>query len=116
MGLRDTTTGLAGDQQAVIDIGSNTVRLVIYGGPARAPVVLLNEKVSARLGKGVAENGKLSDKAMNAALVALGRYAAMLRARGINRVHTVEVEDQVTKRRDRPTTKPRKAKLDSKSR
>lgn len=89
MGLRDTTTGQAGDQQAVIDIGSNTVRLVIYGGPARAPVVLLNEKVSARLGKGVAENGKLSDKAMNAALVALGRYAAMLRARGINRVHTV---------------------------
>lgn len=89
MGLRDTTTGHAGDQQAVIDIGSNTVRLVIYGGPARAPVVLLNEKVSARLGKGVAENGKLSDKAMNAALVALGRYAAMLRARGISRVHTV---------------------------
>lgn len=89
MGLRDTTTGHAGDQQAVIDIGSNTVRLVIYGGPARAPVVLLNEKVSARLGKGVAENGKLSDKAMNAALVALGRYAAMLRAHGISRVHTV---------------------------
>ena len=24
---------------AIIDIGSNTVRLVIYGGPARAPVV-----------------------------------------------------------------------------
>ncbi len=89
MGLRDTTNGHAGDQQAVIDIGSNTVRLVIYGGPARAPVVLLNEKVSARLGKGAAEHGKLSDKAMNAALTALGRYAALLRARGIRRVYTV---------------------------
>lgn len=90
MTLREKTSGRAGaDQQAVIDIGSNTVRLVIYGGPARAPVVLLNEKVSARLGKGVAENDKLSDKAMDAALVALGRYAALLRARGIDRVYTV---------------------------
>lgn len=88
--MRDAITGQSGsDQQAVIDIGSNTVRLVIYGGPARAPVVLLNEKVSARLGKGVAENGKLTEKAMKAALVALGRYAALLRARGIGRVHTV---------------------------
>lgn len=90
MGLREAITGTNGnDLQAVIDIGSNTVRLVIYGGPARAPVVLLNEKVSARLGKGVAEHGKLSDKAMTAVLAALGRYAALLRARGIRRVHTV---------------------------
>lgn len=90
MGLRDAITGHnTNDNKAVIDIGSNTVRLVIYGGPARAPVVLLNEKVSARLGKGVADNGRLSDKAMNAALTALGRYSALLRARGITQVHTV---------------------------
>jgi len=88
MGLRKTT-GQAGDQQAVIDIGSNTVRLVIYGGPARAPVVLFNEKVAARLGKGVAENGKLADKAMNTALSALGRYSALLRAQGVSKVHTI---------------------------
>ncbi|MEQ8772084.1 MAG: Ppx/GppA family phosphatase, partial [Erythrobacter sp.] len=36
--------------RAIIDIGSNTVRLVIYGGSMRAPTVLLNEKVTARLG------------------------------------------------------------------
>lgn len=90
MKLRDrNSNGAPADQQAVIDIGSNTVRLVIYGGPPRAPVELLNEKVAAKLGKGVAENGKLSDKAMASALAALGRYAALLRARGINRVHTV---------------------------
>ncbi len=90
MKLRDrNSNGAPADQQAVIDIGSNTVRLVIYGGPPRAPVELLNEKVAAKLGKGVAENGKLSDKAMNSALAALGRYAALLRARGITRVHTV---------------------------
>lgn len=90
MRLRERSSGAApADQQAVIDIGSNTVRLVIYGGPPRAPVELLNEKVAAKLGKGVAEDGKLSEKAMASALAALGRYAALLRARGITRVHTV---------------------------
>jgi exopolyphosphatase/guanosine-5'-triphosphate,3'-diphosphate pyrophosphatase len=90
MGLRDTILGQGGnDRQAVIDIGSNTVRLVIYGGPSRAPVVLLNEKVSARLGKGVAENGRLSPKAAAAALAALRRYAALTRVMGFATVQTV---------------------------
>ncbi len=73
-------------QSAIIDIGSNTVRLVIYGGPARAPQVLYNEKVTARLGKGVAEHGRLSDKPMGIALAALGRYALLLRLRGVAEV------------------------------
>lgn len=90
MGLRETILGQAGaERQAVIDIGSNTVRLVIYGGPPRAPVVLLNEKVSARLGKGVAENGLLSPKASAVALAALRRYAALTQAIGIAAVQTV---------------------------
>ena len=76
-------------EQAIIDIGSNTVRLVIYGGPARAPEVLYNEKVTARLGKGVAEDGKLSEKAMSAVLAALGRFEALLRLRGVAKVQTV---------------------------
>ncbi len=67
------------DPRAIIDIGSNTVRLVIYRGPPRVPVVVLNEKVTAKLGKGVAENGKLSAKSMASALTALRRYAALLR-------------------------------------
>jgi septal ring-binding cell division protein DamX len=44
------------------------VRLVIYGGPARAPTVLHNEKVTARLGKGVAETGRLGERASAAVL------------------------------------------------
>ena len=43
------------ERHAIIDIGSNSVRLVVYGGPPRAPSVLLNEKVTARLGKNVGE-------------------------------------------------------------
>ncbi|WP_225007165.1 Ppx/GppA family phosphatase [Novosphingobium percolationis] len=75
--------------RAIIDIGSNTVRLVIYGGPLRAPAVLHNEKVTARLGKGVAENGLLSDKARAAALASLGRYRALLRLKGVDQVDVV---------------------------
>ncbi|WP_421838456.1 exopolyphosphatase [Novosphingobium sp.] len=75
--------------RAIIDIGSNTVRLVIYGGPARAPDVLHNEKVTARLGKGVAENGKLGQRAMGAALASLARYRTLLDLKGITEVDVV---------------------------
>jgi exopolyphosphatase/guanosine-5'-triphosphate,3'-diphosphate pyrophosphatase len=77
------------DQRAIIDIGSNTVRLVIFGGPARAPLTLYNEKVTARLGRGVAEDGRLSAKAMRAAMASLRRYAALLRLRGVQDVECV---------------------------
>lgn len=69
--------------RAIIDIGSNTVRLVVYGGPARAPVILHNEKVTARLGKGVAETGCLAPKAVELTLAALARYRAVLRLKGV---------------------------------
>lgn len=75
--------------RAIIDIGSNTVRLVIYGGPVRAPTVLHNEKVSARLGRGVADSGRLSEKAVKAALAALARYRALLELKGVRRVDVV---------------------------
>lgn len=76
-------------QRAVIDIGSNTVRLVIYGGPPRAPAVLFNEKVTARLGRGLSETGVLAPKAMTSALAGLARFAAILRLRGLSDVQTV---------------------------
>lgn len=77
------------DHRAVIDIGSNTIRLVIYGGPARAPAVLYNEKVTARLGRGVAEDGQLGQKASKIGLAALERYATLVRLKGISDVQTV---------------------------
>lgn len=80
--------GMSGER-AIIDIGSNTVRLAVFGGPQRAPFVLHNEKVSPRLGKGVAENGKLSGKAMGNALAALARFAALVRYKGIRSVEAV---------------------------
>ncbi|HWU03235.1 MAG TPA: exopolyphosphatase, partial [Novosphingobium sp.] len=77
------------DLRAIIDIGSNTVRMVIYAGPPRAPTVLFNEKVTARLGKGVAEDGRLSPKSRATALAALSRFALLLRLHGVRDVRTV---------------------------
>ena len=77
------------ERHAVIDIGSNTVRLVIYGGPPRSPVVLWNEKVSARLGRDLAANGRIPTSAMDAALEALARYALIVTELGIARIDTV---------------------------
>ena len=76
-------------RRAVIDIGSNTVRLVIYGGPPRAPAVLWNEKVSARLGSHLAQTGVIPAAAIEEALAALARYVLILRDLGVGEVDTV---------------------------
>jgi len=77
------------DKHAIIDIGSNTVRLVVYDGPSRAPAVLLNEKVTAKLGKDVARDGLLSEKAKGIALSALARYAALLKLMSVRDIEVV---------------------------
>jgi len=76
-------------KRAIIDIGSNTVRLVVYNGPPRAPVVILNEKVNARLGKDLGRTGAIPDKAMRTALSALSRFAAMLKLLNVETVDCV---------------------------
>ncbi len=75
--------------RAVIDIGSNTVRLVVYSGPRRAPNVWLNEKVTARLGRDLAETGSIPEEASEMALAGLTRFAAILRDLGVEDVATV---------------------------
>ncbi|MCB2067445.1 MAG: Ppx/GppA family phosphatase [Erythrobacter sp.] len=75
--------------RAVIDIGSNTVRLVVYAAPQRAPSVWLNEKVTARLGRDLATSGKLPEEAMALALRGLARFASILRDIGVAEVRTV---------------------------
>ena len=56
---RDGTFAGSTPERAIIDIGSNTVRMVVYGGTMRAPTVLLNEKVTARLGRDIAKSAEL---------------------------------------------------------
>lgn len=75
--------------RAIIDIGSNTVRLVIYGGSMRAPTVLLNEKVTAKLGRDIASKGVLAKEAMELALRGLARFALLLEDLKVHDVTTV---------------------------
>lgn len=77
------------EKRAIIDIGSNTVRLVIYTGPLRAPVVMLNEKVNARLGRDLDRDGMLSEKALKTALGALERFARLLALHKVSNVDCV---------------------------
>ncbi|UTO29025.1 exopolyphosphatase [Bartonella harrusi] len=74
---------------AVIDIGSNSVRLVIYEGFVRSPTVLFNEKVLCGLGQGVAETGFLEEKSMKMALRALKRFRALCRQIGAEDIYTL---------------------------
>ncbi|WP_139802399.1 Ppx/GppA phosphatase family protein [Aurantimonas sp. 22II-16-19i] len=67
----------------VIDIGSNSVRLVIYEGMARSLTVLFNEKVLSGLGKGLAQTNRLDGQAVESALAALRRFALLARQAGV---------------------------------
>ncbi|MEM7498844.1 MAG: Ppx/GppA family phosphatase [Pseudomonadota bacterium] len=62
---------------AVVDAGSNSVRLVVYEGASRAPAVVFNEKVMCGLGAALADTGHLSPEGRERALRALGRFAAV---------------------------------------
>ena len=75
--------------RAIIDIGSNTVRLVVYGGTMRAPKVLLNEKVAARLGSDITSRGELAEEAIALAERGMERYAIVLNDLGITDIETV---------------------------
>ena len=59
---------------AIVDIGSNSIRLVVYQGPARVPAVLFNEKVMAGLGRELSTTGRIAEDAMQLAIRGLKRF------------------------------------------
>lgn len=74
---------------AVIDVGSNSVRLVVYRIDGRAMTPTLNEKVMAGLGRDLARTGKLSPDGVDQALRALKRFATLIEALGVEDVFAV---------------------------
>ncbi len=78
-----------GGRVGIIDIGSNSIRLVVYDGPIRIPSILFNEKVMAGLGKGMAASKMLDPAAMERALVALERFRLVAEKIGVASLHTV---------------------------
>jgi exopolyphosphatase/guanosine-5'-triphosphate,3'-diphosphate pyrophosphatase len=72
---------------AIIDIGSNSVRLVVYAGPPRIPTPIFNEKVLAGLGSG--PEGALPEEARVRALAALSRFKLLIDQMRVKRTHVV---------------------------
>ena len=74
---------------AIIDIGSNSVRLVVYAGPARAPTPVFNEKLMVGLGSGLATTGAIEAKPYKRAMAGLARFKALTEAMGISDMRCV---------------------------
>ncbi|MEN3351133.1 MAG: exopolyphosphatase / guanosine-5-triphosphate,3-diphosphate pyrophosphatase [Bradyrhizobium sp.] len=74
---------------AVIDIGSNSVRLVVYETMSRSLVTIFNEKALCGLGREVQTTGLLATDAVNKALTALRRFRALCRIQQVGRVFAI---------------------------
>ena len=67
---------------AIVDLGSNSVRLVVFEGRGRNPVAIFNEKAVLRLGRGLQTTGRLNEAGVALALRVMSRYNAIARAMG----------------------------------
>ena len=74
---------------AVIDIGSNSVRLVLFRLEGRALFPVFNEKTMAGLGRGASETGTLNPDGVTAAMRTLKRFSLLLEAKQITEIHAV---------------------------
>src|ERR1700755_1643328 len=74
---------------AVIDIGSNSVRLVVYEAMARSLVTIFNEKALCGLGREVQSTGLLAPDAVAKALTSLRRFRALCKIQKVGTVHAI---------------------------
>ncbi len=85
-----------GNRSAVIDIGSNSVRLVVYAGHSRIPSTIFNEKILAGLGRELATTGNIGAENFDQAIGALKRFRILcktLEVSDINIIATAAVRD-----------------------
>lgn len=73
----------------VVDIGSNSVRLVVYEGDGRNPATMFNEKVLCGLGRKLASTGRLDPEGLVSAYAALERFVALSRVMGVRHLDIV---------------------------
>ena len=74
---------------AIVDIGSNSVRLVAYESLTRDLTPVFNEKVLCGLGRGVATTKMLAQDGIDKALRALGNFRALCGNMKITDVHVI---------------------------
>lgn len=74
---------------AVIDVGSNSIRLVVYKGPRRAPLPMFDEKVPCGLGRGMDTDGSMSPRSMYLALRTVSRFVDITRSMRVSAIKAV---------------------------
>lgn len=73
----------------VIDVGSNSVRLVVFDGAARSPAYFYNEKVLCGLGRGVSQSRVLHPEGRERAFAALKRFRSLADRFGLEKMNAV---------------------------
>jgi len=76
-------------RHAVVDVGSNSIRLVVFDGLKRAPLPLYNEKVMCGLGRRLDASGRLDPDGVELARANLQRFADLISAMGVDSVDAV---------------------------
>jgi exopolyphosphatase/guanosine-5'-triphosphate,3'-diphosphate pyrophosphatase len=76
-------------RMGVVDLGSNSVRLVVFEGLSRNPLPIFNEKAVLGLGRGLQLTGRLNEEAIGPALTVMSRYAAVAGAMGADPVEVL---------------------------
>ncbi len=74
---------------AVIDIGSNSIRLVVYSRLERAPLPLFNEKVLCGLGRSLDATGRMPEEAITLAMQSLHRFVSLTNSLGVTHIEAV---------------------------
>lgn len=87
--LFDDPAAHALSRVGVVDVGSNSVRMVVFDGAARSPAYFFNEKVMCALGAGLAETGRLNPKGRERALRAIRRFVKLAEGMGASPLTTV---------------------------
>ncbi len=81
---------------AVLDVGSNSVRFVVFSSITRTPDIVFNEKVLCGLGKDVGTTGAMDQESMDEAIIAMRRFSALsiqMQVRNIYAFATAAVRD-----------------------
>ena len=81
-----------GGHVAVIDIGSNSIRLVVYEALSRAPLPRFNEKSLCGLGRSLSTTGLIDDQAADCALNAVHRFGAIAQAMACGTIDLIATE------------------------
>ncbi|MDO5528101.1 MAG: Ppx/GppA family phosphatase [Paracoccus sp. (in: a-proteobacteria)] len=95
-GLFEDASARALSRVGVIDVGSNSIRMVVFDGAARSPAYFYNEKVMAGLGRDMATTGRLNPEGAARGLAALKRFAVIakgMKVRPLTVVATAAVRE-----------------------